>query len=557
MAVKISLPGGAGIAGMVRSFFHRVLAAIEKGVGAISPSMSRWQLTTEQLNRQQRYLHILNQFSVEMIGLMSKEALYWHVAREVVGRLGFKDCVVYELLASSNMLIQRAAIGAKNPDGKRIVNLLEIPVGTGITGSVAASGEPLIIADLAEDQRYLPDIEVARSEICVPIISGGRVIGVIDCEDVQPKTFNFSHLEILTTVASLLSSKLAQCQVHAQLEVSNMKLSEEIRERMKAEEALKDHRDALEEIVCKRTAELQRSLDKLCHETEERRQAEMSLRKNQAMLIQSEKMASIGSLIAGIAHEINNPMAYVSSNLHVLVEYLDELKPLLCHQSKVDGTGADGDEHTPEDEANRQKSNGLSSVDELLPELDNLLADTREGVQRVQKIVADLRDYAYQRGDELEPACLNTLLDRSLRLAANEIKYKAEVIREFDELPMILCFPERLCQVFLNLLINSAQAIESRGTIKIHTSACDDWVTVCIADTGTGISREFLSKIFDPFFTTKEVGEGTGLGLHIVHSIIDSHGGKIRVKSTEGSGTSFTIHLPRTNPLASRISTTN
>ncbi len=160
-------------------------------------------------------------------------------------------------------------------------------------------------------------------------------------------------------------------------------------------------------------------------------------------------------------------------------------------------------------------------------------------------------------GDELEPTCLNTLLDRSLRLAANEIKYKAEVIREFDELPMILCFPERLCQVFLNLLINSAQAIESRGTIKIHTSACDDWVTVCIADTGTGISREFLSKIFDPFFTTKEVGEGTGLGLHIVHSIIDSHGGKIRVESTEGSSTSFTIHLPRSNPSVSRISTTN
>ncbi len=177
-----------------------------------------------------------------------------------------------------------------------------------------------------------------------------------------------------------------------------MKLSEEIRERMKAEEALKDHRDALEEIVCKRTAELQRSLDKLCHETEERRQAEMSLRKNQAMLIQSEKIASIGSLIAGIAHEINNPMAYVSSNLHVLVEYLDELKPLLRHQSKVDGTGADGAEHTPGDEANRQKSNGFPSVDELLPEMDNLLADTREGVQRVQKIVADLRDYAYQRG---------------------------------------------------------------------------------------------------------------------------------------------------------------
>jgi len=503
-------------------------------------------LTREELNRKQRYLHILNQFSVELIGLMSKEALYWHVAREVVGRLGFKDCVVYELLSSKNILIQRAAIGAKNPNGEQIVNLLEIPVGTGITGTVAASGVPLIIADVAEDERYLPDIEIGRSEICVPIVCSGKVIGVIDCEDLQPNTFNFSHLEILTTVASLLSSKLAQCQVHAQLKTSNKKLNQEIRERKKAEDTLKDHRDALEDIVCQRTAALQRSLDELRHETEERRQAEMSLRENQAMLIQSEKMASIGGLIAGIAHEINNPLAYVSSNLHVLVEYLDELKPTLQAQSAV--IGDDTDQAHPR-ETTLRCPDGQPSADEL----DDLLADTREGVQRVQKIVADLRDYAYQRGDELESACVNTLLDRSLRLASNELKYKAEVIREFDELPNILCFPERLCQVFLNLFINSVHAIESRGTIKIQTSYCDDWVTVRIADTGIGVAEECLSKIFDPFFTTKEMGTGTGLGLHIVHGIIENHGGKIQAESEVGVGTSFTIRLPRIVPTTLKV----
>jgi len=510
----------------------------------LSPGQRHTNATTQELSRHQRYLHILNQFSIEMVSLMSKDALYWHVAREVVARLGFGDCVVYELLPSRATLVQRAAIGAKNPEGENIVNLLKIPVGKGITGTVAATGKPLIIGDLAEDERYLPDLEPARSEICVPIIYNEAIVGVIDCEDSQPNIFNQSHLEILTTVASLLGSKLAQCQVHAQLESSNIQLSEEIRERKHAESALKQHRDALEDIVSNRTQELQKSLDKLRRETEERRQAELHLRENQAMLVQSEKMASIGNLIAGIAHEINNPVAYISSNLHVLKEYVNDLRPLLNTQSELVEATLEGNGNTLEHASSARKLLGTMHVEELIPELDDLLSDTREGVERVEKIVADLRDYAYQRGDETEPVCINALLNRTLRVAANEIKYKAEIICDFADLPMIPCCPGRLSQVFLNLLVNSAQAIESHGTIQIQTLQRDTSIMIRIVDTGVGMPEEVLSQIFDPFFTTKEVGQGTGLGLHIVHNIIDTHGGKIHAQSKVGIGTSFTIELP-------------
>lgn len=166
------------------------------------------------------YLRILNQFSLSLADIKTGEQLVWYAAREVVGKMGFVDCVIYLLDQERQVLVQRAASGEKNPKGEIILNRLEIPVGKGITGSVAESGEPLLVPDLAEEERYLHDVGTACSEICVPLAYKGQILGVIDCEDARADQFNADHLEILTTVASLVSAKLIQVATIDRLEAT-------------------------------------------------------------------------------------------------------------------------------------------------------------------------------------------------------------------------------------------------------------------------------------------------------------------------------------------------
>lgn len=464
----------------------------------------------------QKYLRILNEFSITMVGVNAREELYWHVAREVVGRLGFDDCVVYELDMRTNTLIQKAAIGPKNPKDDQILNVLEIPLGKGITGAVAASGKSTIVEDLTEDPRYLPDMESARSEICVPLLIQNVCVGVIDCEDPRARHFNASHLEILTTVASLLSSKLQQCEVLDALKDKHVRLTKEISERMNAEAALRQQNENMEAEVAKRTEALTTSLDKLKRETANRSLAERNLRSNQILLLKAEKMASVGTLAAGIAHEINNPIGYVMSNLQATADYFKQTK------------GDTVAEH------NLSENDAIEAIEESI-----------EGTRRVINIVKDLREYVTAGQEEIEKTDINDLMEKTLRVAAGELKYSAAVVKEYGELPHVWCIPGRLSQVFLNLLINASQAITDNGEIRISTHSNDTYVSVEIADNGEGISAADLEQIFDPFFTTKGVGEGMGLGLHICKGIVEQHGARIDVKSQPGSGTTFMIDLPR------------
>lgn len=266
------------------------------------------------------------------------------------------------------------------------------------------------------------------------------------------------------------------------------------------------------------------------------------LKSAQEQAFRTEKLASIGQLAAGVAHEINNPIAYVKSNLNALRISIAHLLDL----AKV-----------PESEEDLRllvRSEQLDDAaevdaDNLSTDVHDLVMESLEGVERVCKIVSDLKDFSHQdQIDNWVMADVHAGLESTLNIVWNEIKYKAHVVKSYGELPLIECIPSQLNQVFMNLLINASQAIESNGIITITTECSDDHVVIMIGDNGKGIPPETVPRIFDPFFTTKTVGEGTGLGLAISYGIISKHHGTIEVTSVPGEGTLFMLKLPVAQP---------
>jgi two-component system, NtrC family, sensor kinase len=256
-------------------------------------------------------------------------------------------------------------------------------------------------------------------------------------------------------------------------------------------------------------------------------------------LLQQEKMASIGQLAAGVAHEINNPMGFISSNLCTMEKYLSRLTQFL----ELQGNGIQqwGPPQFQEEVAQARRA---LKMEYILKDAVSLLAESRDGAERVRVIVQNLKSFS--RVDEARRSCvdLNECLDTTITIAWNELKYKATLNRDYGELPQVQCLPQQLNQVFLNLLVNAAHAIEKMGVITIRTRAEGGRVSIAIHDTGCGIPQEIRNRIFEPFFTTKAVGKGTGLGLSISYDIIKKHGGNIEVESGPECGTTFTVTLP-------------
>jgi two-component system, NtrC family, sensor kinase len=273
-------------------------------------------------------------------------------------------------------------------------------------------------------------------------------------------------------------------------------------------------------------------------------QAYAQVKETQTQLLQSEKMASIGQLAAGVAHEINNPIGYVHSNLGTLQTYARGLLSLLEAYDRLAQALPDSMRAAiqPIEEIKARVDYAF-----LRQDLPQLVDESREGIERVKKIVVDLRDFSHAGdldSDEWVPSDVHRGLQSTINIVWNELKYKAELIQDFGEVPLIECMPSQLNQVFLNLLVNAGHAIAEKGTITIRTRLENDEVSISVSDTGCGIPAEHLARIFDPFFTTKVVGKGTGLGLALSYGIVQKHNGRIEVDSAPGLGSTFRVVLP-------------
>ncbi|MDH5525526.1 MAG: ATP-binding protein [Desulfobulbaceae bacterium] len=281
-------------------------------------------------------------------------------------------------------------------------------------------------------------------------------------------------------------------------------------------------------------------MDILENKNQELEKAYAELKASQSQLLQQEKMASIGQLAAGVAHEINNPIGFVTSNLGTLAKYLSRFSNFLEEQTRI--LTAVGE--APGIEALQAKRADLK-LDFLLEDAVGLINESLDGVGRVKKIVQNLKTFSRIDQTDFTLADINQCLEDTLNIIWNELKYKTTVHKEYGILPLTKCYPQQLNQVFLNLLVNAAQAIPEKGDIFIKTWCTDNEVMVSISDTGSGIDPKNINHLFEPFFTTKAVGEGTGLGLSIVYEIITmKHNGCISVDSTPGKGTTFTVQLP-------------
>jgi two-component system NtrC family sensor kinase len=314
-----------------------------------------------------------------------------------------------------------------------------------------------------------------------------------------------------------------------QLAVQPLTESQQLDEEMKL---LRSYNEVLFNKLEAKMEELQKSID-------EHEQSEDTLKAMQAQIIQQEKMASIGQLAAGVAHEINNPMGFITSNLSSLGKYAEKLDIYIAalQKSLYECPNHPGIEEL---DALRQKL----KVDYIVSDVVQLVSESLDGANRVRRIVQDLKSFS--RIDQAEEAHtnLNQALETTINIAWNEIKYIATLDREFGEIPEILCNPQQLNQVFLNLLLNAAQAMEQQGVITVKTWAEPGWVCVSVADTGKGMSEEVRKRVFEPFYTTKSAGKGTGLGLSISADIIRKHHGDIAVDSVPGKGSTFTVRLP-------------
>ncbi|HMK61126.1 MAG TPA: ATP-binding protein [Dissulfurispiraceae bacterium] len=296
-------------------------------------------------------------------------------------------------------------------------------------------------------------------------------------------------------------------------------------------------------LVSRDITEQKRAEHALEQKNVELENAYVELKAAQSQILQQEKMASIGQLAAGVAHEINNPMGFIMSNLNTLNKYMDKIYSFMDSQhSALESCTSDQVRADVLTQLNEKKRH--LKIDYVTDDIRNLIAESLDGADRVKKIVQDLKGFSRLDEAEYKMADINAGLESTINIVWNELKYKATVTKDFGELQQIKCRPGQLNQVFMNLLLNAAQAISDHGEIRIKTHQDNKIIIIAISDNGCGIPENIRKRIFEPFFTTKEVGKGTGLGLSIAYDIIKKHDGEIRVDSIAGKGTTFTISIP-------------
>ena len=378
---------------------------------------------------------------------------------------------------------------------------------------------------------YHGDFKEIKNNInaCVDIMNNllGEFLRVIQAtaagnldERAKVELFSGDWKKLVTGVNEIIAS------VVIPLKLTTRQLHEEVAERRKAQESLLSQNQLFEAL----NMELeQRVVDEVRKNRDKDR-----------TLTQSEKMASVGQLAAGVAHEINNPLGFITSNLRTLDRFFTQMVRFdQIRQQSVD-------ELSLPTQQTIGKSREALDIDYIRTEGVDLINESLVGAERVRKIVLDLMNFSRVDNPEQEAVALDSCLESALNICYNDLKYVATIRKEYESLPEVLCHPGQLNQVFLNLLVNAGQAIVAPGEIVLRSRHDDAFVYVSVSDTGKGIPEEIRDRIFDPFFTTKAVGQGTGLGLSISYEIIKKHRGELLVESVVGRGTTFTVKLPRT-----------
>jgi signal transduction histidine kinase len=399
------------------------------------------------------------------------------------------------------------------------------PLGRGLSEYVLRRGTALVrtseIAELARQGEIdLETSDLGPLAVCwlgVPLIVDETTIGLIVVQSYDDAVvYGPADQELLSFVALQVANSL---------------------HRRRSAETLRRAYAELERRVLERTLELHARNNEL-------EGAYAELRGAQEQVIQSEKLASIGQLAAGVAHEINNPIGYVSSNLNTLQQYTSQMLNAIESLSGAQSGKGDAAAAAEVQEIRRRFDVELLAVD-----LPQLLIESREGIERVSKIVSDLKDFSrVDRGETWVQVDVRRGLESTLNIVSNELKFKARIVKHFADLPPIECLPSELNQVFMNVLMNAGQAIKERGVITVSTGQTGDRIWITIGDDGEGIQADVLPRIFDPFFTTKPVGSGTGLGLSISYGIVTKHHGTIEISSVPGEGTLMRIELPIEQP---------
>ena len=434
--------------------------------------------------KQISWIHDLDRLGLEAAKSGDVSELYVRILHHVVDGFNARSGS-FALLGDQGLVI---VAGIDLPEG---VIGKTVGSGEGVMGWVVKEAQPLLLhGDVSGDPRFGKACcrrGTDFSAICWPLAEGEQVTGCI-CVNRTPEMPPFTDEDMAqgTALLNLVSLALNNVRMHME---QKARLDELSRLNKRLEEA-------------------------------------------QNQLLQSEKMASIGQLAAGVAHEINNPIGYVNSNLGTLQRHIsDILTVLAAYEAGVSAERA------------KEIAENLE-LDYIREDILALLNESLEGIARVRKIVQDLKDFSHVDEAEWQFADLHRGLESTLNIVHNELKYKATVVREYGDLPEVECLPSQLNQVFMNILVNAAHAIRETGIITLRTGNSGEEVWIEISDTGQGIPKENLSRIFDPFFTTKPVGKGTGLGLSLSYSILQKHGGRIEVDSEQGKGSTFRVILP-------------
>jgi len=407
--------------------------------------------------------------------------------------------------------------------GMAAINILAAPVvgaeELAIMAIIAAGNNSIAIVSMSPSLlSYLlymvPNIaSMAIAVLIGPPLEFGGVLLFLVCLNLFSLIVMATYVHMSTRKSVLL--RLQVDDANDALRDTNARLESEIAERLAAEASLRQ-----------RNAELE--------------VANRQLAEAHGQLMQSEKLASVGQLAAGIAHEINNPLAFVSSNFTNLGVCTRHMLSLLDAYTDLESGKCDAASGA----RRLQQLKNAANLDFMREDLPSLINESRDGLARVARIVSDLREFTNVDRADCQRLDLHQSIEQTLSVAAHQIRPKADIVRAYGELPLLECMPAQINQALLNLLLNAAQAIETHGTITLRTYTQGAFACVEIADTGCGIDPELLGRIFDPFFTTRAVGSGIGLGLTTAYRVAQQHKGSIDVQSTPGNGSTFTLRLP-------------